>query len=63
MSRGSIVYWLNHGISLEGSRFYIRFRESPGGWRSCNPDDVKRVLAAHRRERIGGEGDSAQPPT
>jgi hypothetical protein len=61
MTRGAVVYWLNNGVMLDGSRFRIRFTKSPGGWRSCNPEDVTRVLAAHRRERIAGEPDVTEP--
>jgi hypothetical protein len=33
----------------------IRYRRSPGGFRECHPDDVKRLLAEY--ERVHGGGD------
>ena len=63
MSRWTILYWLKNGVPLDGERFYIRFRESPGGWRLCHPDDVQRVLTAHRREHIAHPAEPNEPLT
>lgn len=47
--------WLNNGVVINGERFFMRYRRTPGGRREANPDDVRVVLAAYERQRRGRE--------
>lgn len=51
--RSSIDRWLNseHGVKIGGQRRKIRYVESPGGHRTCNPDDVLWLLDEWRKVR------------
>jgi hypothetical protein len=52
-SRWAVDYWLRKGVKVRGEtdRRMIGFRESPGGWRECDPDDVSALLDAYRTRR------------
>lgn len=60
--RSSIDRWLNseHGVRIGKQRRKIRSESSPGGHRTCNPEDVIWILDEWRRQRTAAR--SSPPP-
>lgn len=53
-SRWAVDGWLRSGARMaNGERYFIAYRESPGGWRELDPEDVRKVLADYRTRRTG----------
>lgn len=50
-SRWAVDGWIKNGVRVKGERYYLGFRETPGGHRELDPDDVKKVLAAYHTRR------------
>lgn len=50
-SRWAVNGWLKNGVKIAGERYYIGYRETPGGHRECDPEDIRTVLAAYRVRR------------
>lgn len=60
--RSSIDRWLNSatGVRIGKQRRKIRYDESPGGHRTCNPEDVIWLLDEWRKRRVAAS--SPVPP-
>lgn len=56
-SRWAVDNWLKKGVRIKGERYWIGYRETPGGHRECDPADIAKILAAYRVRRTAG------PPT
>lgn len=50
-SRWTVINWVKNGYRLDGERYIIGYRETGGGHRELDPDDVRKLLDAYRTRR------------